>query len=74
MLKDLEKMLKSLTKNKTLMLLGGVLLAYALFNYSQGKGMTLSGMDNQASHHQQQAGSATDGGWITTKLCQTRSS
>ena len=49
MLKDLEKMLKSLTKNKTLMLLGGVLLAYALYNYSQGKGMTLSGMDN-ASH------------------------
>lgn len=62
MLKDLEKMLKSLTKNKTLMLLGGVLLAYALFNYSQGKGMTLSGMDNHGSHQQQQAGSATDGG------------
>jgi len=62
MLKDLEKMLKSLTKNKTLMLLGGVLLAYALFNYSQGKGMTLSGMDN-ASHAQQQAGgSSVDGG------------
>lgn len=61
MLKDLEKMLKSFTKNKTLVLIGGVLLAYALYNYSQGKGMTLSGLDNP-SREQQRAGGSVDGG------------
>jgi hypothetical protein len=61
MLKDLEKMLKSLTKNKTLMLIGGVLLVYAMFNYSQGKGLTLSGLENPSQEQRGQE-SSVDGG------------
>ena len=64
MMKDLSKMLKNLGKNSVFMLFAAVVLGYAVFNYSQGKGLTLSGMENDA---RQVAGagneaSSTDGG------------
>ena len=46
MLKDLQKMIKNLGKNSMSMLFAAVVLGYAVYNYSQGKGLTLSGMEN----------------------------
>ena len=70
MLKSLQSLLKQLTKNKIIMLIAALALGYALYNYSRGKGLTLSGMANdvrleknaspeQGSHS---GGSAVDGG------------
>ena len=46
MLKSLNKLIKQLTKNKIVLLLAALALGYALYNYSRGKGLTLSGMSN----------------------------
>ena len=69
MLKSLQSLVKQLTKNKIVMLVAALALGYALYNYSKGKGLTLSGMANdvrvekdaspeQGSH----SGPAVDGG------------
>lgn len=46
MLKSLQSLVKQLTKNKIVMLIAALALGYALYNYSKGKGLTLSGMTN----------------------------
>lgn len=46
MLKSLQSLVKQLTKNKIVMLIAALALGYALYNYSKGKGLTLSGMAN----------------------------
>ena len=70
MLKSLQSLLKQLTKNKIVMLIAAVCLGYALYNYSKGKGLTLSGMTNdvrveknaEPRHGQHQTGPSVDGG------------
>ena len=70
MLKSLQSLLKQLTKNKIVMLIAAVCLGYALYNYSKGKGLTLSGMTNdvrvekdaEPQGGQQQTGPSVDGG------------
>jgi len=70
MLKSLQSLLKQLTKNKIVMLIAAVCLGYALYNYSKGKGLTLSGMTNdvrveknaEPQRGQQQTGPSVDGG------------
>ena len=62
MFKDLSKMLKNLGKNNVFMLFAAVVLGYAVFNYSQGKGLTLSGMENDARQVAGSGPSSTDGG------------
>lgn len=61
MLKDLSKCLKNLGKNSVFMLFAAVVLGYAVYNYSQGKGLTLSGMENAAMQSMPNH-SAADGG------------
>lgn len=70
MLKSLQSLLKQLTKNKIVMLIAAVCLGYALYNYSKGKGLTLSGMTNdvrveknaQPQARERQTGPSVDGG------------
>ncbi len=68
MLKSLQSLLKQLTKNKIVMLIAAVALGYALYNYSRGKGLTLSGMANDvrvekdAGEGGEQQGPSVDGG------------
>ncbi len=70
MFKSLQSLIKQLTKNKIVMLVAALALGYALYNYSKGKGLTLSGMANDvrveknASPQQgsQSEGPAVDGG------------
>lgn len=62
MLKDLQKMIKNLGKNSMFMLFAAVVLGYAVYNYSQGKGLTLSGMENDARQAVEAGHSAVDGG------------
>ena len=60
MLKDLQKMIKNLGKNSMFMLFAAVVLGYAVYNYSQGKGLTLSGMENDVREAVESP--STDGG------------
>jgi len=60
MLKDLQKMIKNLGKNSMFMLFAAVVLGYAVYNYSQGKGLTLSGMENDVRDAVESP--STDGG------------
>ena len=71
MLKSLQSLVKQLTKNKIVMFVAALALGYALYNYSKGKGLTLSGMANdvrvekdaspeEGSH----SGAAVDGGAV----------
>jgi hypothetical protein len=62
MLKDLQKMMKNLGKNSMFMLFAAVVLGYAVYNYSQGKGLSLSGMENDARQAVEAGHSAVDGG------------
>ena len=69
MLKSLQSLLKQLTKNKIVMLIAALALGYALYNYSRGKGLTLSGMANDvrvekdsAPRQGGQQGPSVDGG------------
>jgi len=69
MLKSLQSLLKQLTKNKIVMLIAAVALGYALYNYSRGKGLTLSGMTNDVQVEKEgreggesQQGPSVDGG------------
>ena len=69
MFKSLQSLVKQLTKNKIVMLVAALALGYALYNYSKGKGLTLSGMANdvrvEKDGAQQQGGQqrpSVDGG------------
>lgn len=70
MLKSLQSLLKQLTRNKIVMLIAALALGYALYNYSRGKGLTLSGMANDvrvekdaaAQEGGQSQGPSVDGG------------
>lgn len=70
MLKSLQSLVKQLTKNKIVMLIAAVCLGYALYNYSRGKGLTLSGMANdvrveknaQPQGGEKRMGPSVDGG------------
>jgi len=45
-MKSLEKMFKKISGNTLLLILGAIVIAYLLFDYSGGKGSILSGMHN----------------------------
>ena len=48
-MKSLEKLVKKISGNTLLLILGAIVIAYLLFDYSGGKGSILSGMDNDNS-------------------------
>ena len=68
MFKSLQSLVKQLTKNKIVMLVAALALGYALYNYSKGKGLTLSGMANDvrvekdAEPERSSGGAVVDGG------------
>lgn len=47
-MKSLEKVFKKVSGNTLLVVLGAIVIAYLLFDYSGGKGAILSGMENDS--------------------------
>ena len=47
-MKSLEKLFKKVSGNTLLVVLGAIVIAYLLFDYSGGKGAILSGMENDS--------------------------
>lgn len=64
MLKELKKCFSQLTKNSFIVILGGLILAYVLYNYSTGKSFEFEGNqnDNRPIASSQNGGGDVDGG------------
>jgi hypothetical protein len=64
MFKELKKCFSQLTKNSFIVVLGGLILAYVLYNYSSGKSFSFEGNqnDNRPIASPQQNGPSVDGG------------